>query len=251
MTQPDPGPAFGENPAQAQAVATQIGWGVQDLAGSLNRLGLTWRLRPATTSGSGTQNRVNAILGVYDGDTTRSRFFSMIGPVPGGARVWAIFIPPQGNYIVGYQGAGMAETLVAEQLSEDANFASTSFAPSSPAMEGTFVAGPSGLAKLELWARLDVDANQAPGGVAGSFEVRLGGPGGQLAHSPSQGEGLAKYWFDDAPFGETKYGPVVVPNLIPGRLYWLQSQYQITNTSGTFAVDIIEQRAFHTPVLRG
>lgn len=99
-----PGMSPTEQDPPPQPVPVQIGWGLQDMTGPLHRLGLTWRLRPATVSGSGTQTRLNAILGVFDGDTTRSRFFSMIGPVYGGARVWALVVPPGGNYIVGWYG---------------------------------------------------------------------------------------------------------------------------------------------------
>lgn len=63
------------------------------------RLGLVWRLRPATVTSAGT------IRVQIDGDTAPIRVVSMLGPVAVGARVMVLITPPAGNHIVGWIGA--------------------------------------------------------------------------------------------------------------------------------------------------
>ncbi len=82
MTQPDT--ESGDEVARVKAI--------QDNA---DRLGLTWGLRPATvTSADPVQAR-------YDGDSEAIGMVSMVGVVAVGQRVYAIRVPPSGNYIAG------------------------------------------------------------------------------------------------------------------------------------------------------
>ncbi|MBM0228050.1 hypothetical protein JNW87_23545, partial [Micromonospora sp. ATA51] len=65
------------------------------------RLGLTWRLRPATVTSVGGDGTIRAL---HDGDSQAIRVTSMIGPVAVRARVMVLKTPPAGNHIVGWVG---------------------------------------------------------------------------------------------------------------------------------------------------
>lgn len=79
----------------AEATATAI-------ADRGKSLGLTWGLRLATVvDGSNPQ----AVLATYDGDDVPIGMVSMIGTPPAGARVYAIQVPPGGNFIIADTGA--------------------------------------------------------------------------------------------------------------------------------------------------
>ena len=77
---------------------------VQEIIAQARRLGLTWTLRYATVLDGGTPKNVTA---KFDGDDSTGRgvggsgFISLIGPVPPGSRVAAIYVPPAGQYIIG------------------------------------------------------------------------------------------------------------------------------------------------------
>ncbi|SCL43432.1 hypothetical protein [Micromonospora aurantiaca (nom. illeg.)] len=66
------------------------------------RLGLTWRLRPATVTSVASDGTIRAL---HDGDTQAIRVTSMIGAVPVRARVMVMKSPPAGNHIVGLVGS--------------------------------------------------------------------------------------------------------------------------------------------------
>ncbi|MFU8849464.1 hypothetical protein ACNAW0_00495 [Micromonospora sp. SL1-18] len=66
------------------------------------RLGLTWRLRPATVTNVASDGTIRAL---HDGDTQAIRVTSMIGAVPVHARVMVLKTPPAGNHIVGLVGS--------------------------------------------------------------------------------------------------------------------------------------------------
>lgn len=65
-------------------------------------LGLTWGLRLATVV-DGTNPQ--AVLATYDGDDTPIDMVSMIGTLPASARVYAMQVPPGGNFIIADTGA--------------------------------------------------------------------------------------------------------------------------------------------------
>ncbi|MFI7283082.1 hypothetical protein ACIBOV_22760 [Micromonospora chersina] len=66
------------------------------------RLGLTWRLRPATVTSVAGDGTIRAL---HDGDSQAIRVTSMIGAVPVRARVMVLKSPPAGNHIVGLVGS--------------------------------------------------------------------------------------------------------------------------------------------------
>jgi hypothetical protein len=68
---------------------------------SMGRLGLMWRLRPATVVRIDDDGTPYAVL---DGDTAAIRVNSMVGPVAAHARVMVVTTPPAGNHIVGWAG---------------------------------------------------------------------------------------------------------------------------------------------------
>lgn len=73
---------------QAAATASAI-------ADNAERLGLIWRLRPATV--------IDATTLTVDGDTEPIAWTdSLIGPAAPDQRVWVATVPPSGNYIVGH-----------------------------------------------------------------------------------------------------------------------------------------------------
>lgn len=65
-------------------------------------LGLTWGLRMATVDDGRTPT---AVLATYDGDDTAIGMVSMVGPLRAAARVYAIQVPPGGNFILADTGA--------------------------------------------------------------------------------------------------------------------------------------------------
>ncbi|MFI7430754.1 hypothetical protein ACIBPB_27540 [Micromonospora sp. NPDC049836] len=66
------------------------------------RLGLTWRLRPATVTSVAGDGTIRAL---HDGDSQAIRVTSMIGAVPVRSRVMVLKSPPAGNHIVGLVGS--------------------------------------------------------------------------------------------------------------------------------------------------
>ncbi|GIE28999.1 hypothetical protein Ait01nite_020440 [Actinoplanes italicus] len=73
--------------------------------GQLDRLGLRWRLRPATVTQVEPTGTIRARL---DGDTAAVRVVSMVGPVAAGERVMIVTTPPSGSHIVGWVGGRTA-----------------------------------------------------------------------------------------------------------------------------------------------
>lgn len=89
MTDPDP-----LNPAEAPSL---ISVGTQALVDNAKRLGLNWILRMATVRNV----TASGIVAQYDGDDTEITMVSMMGPLTVAERVYAIAVPPSGNFIVG------------------------------------------------------------------------------------------------------------------------------------------------------
>lgn len=84
----------------------EIGVGIEALVETFRRMGLAWRLLPATVFADNT-NTPSSTKVTIDGDTDPTRAISMVGQVPQGARVFLMVVPPQGNYIVGIGTGGM------------------------------------------------------------------------------------------------------------------------------------------------
>jgi hypothetical protein len=72
----------------------------QSIVQNANRLGLTWTLQLATVTEGNSPPKVSA---AYDGDPDNAiTMTSIIGGCEAGARVYAIAVPPSGNFIIGY-----------------------------------------------------------------------------------------------------------------------------------------------------
>lgn len=65
------------------------------------RLGLVWRLRPATVVSVSADGDIRVSI---DGDTEPIRVTSLVGPVAVAARVMVLITPPAGNHIAGWAG---------------------------------------------------------------------------------------------------------------------------------------------------
>ena len=82
--------------APSTAVGVEVA-ASQELVAGADRLGLQWQLRPATVL------RIvdaSSVLAVYDGDTEPVPMIQLVGGVGPNDRVYAMFVPPQGNYII-------------------------------------------------------------------------------------------------------------------------------------------------------
>jgi len=75
-----------------------MGTVAQSVIDSTQRLGLTWELLPATVTGSGTRS----VSIMYDGDSVSITAISLVGPLVAGVRIYAVHIPPSGNFIIGF-----------------------------------------------------------------------------------------------------------------------------------------------------
>lgn len=71
---------------------------VQAAAEEAPRLGLSWQLRAATVTNT------SPLTAIYDGDSTGISMTSMVGDITIGQRIYAIFVPPSGNFVVGFPG---------------------------------------------------------------------------------------------------------------------------------------------------
>ena len=72
-----------------------------------NELGLSWQMRQATVLEGATPSLVKLRM---DGDELAVAVtfgISMVGPLPAGARVFVMSVPPAGQYVVGYVGSGL------------------------------------------------------------------------------------------------------------------------------------------------
>lgn len=78
-------------------------------AGLADRMGIHWKLRPATVhSPSAADIGSIRVPVVMDADNTVMHAVSMIGALAAGSRVYVIRIPPAGNFIVGYLGTALS-----------------------------------------------------------------------------------------------------------------------------------------------
>lgn len=72
------------------------------IVSNAERLGLTWTLRIATVINPVTDTGGSFVAARYDGDEATINMVNMMEvPLENGARVYAIRVPPGGNYIVG------------------------------------------------------------------------------------------------------------------------------------------------------
>lgn len=71
---------------------------VQEVVANAARLGLTWKLRPATVFLGGTPPDIRLIM---DGDDTAISAMSLLGTLTAEDRVMCLIVPPQGVYVIG------------------------------------------------------------------------------------------------------------------------------------------------------
>jgi hypothetical protein len=83
--------------------AEEVGVGIEALVETFRRMGLMWRLLPATVFADDT-NTPTSLRITIDGDTDPTRAISLVGLPPQGSRVFVMVVPPQGNYVVGRSG---------------------------------------------------------------------------------------------------------------------------------------------------
>lgn len=85
-------------------VPSQVGLGIEELVAAADRLGLKWRLRPATvTRYTGSATNTPVVLDGDEGVETRAQ--SLIGTLTAFDRVMVLFVPPQGIYVIGRPGS--------------------------------------------------------------------------------------------------------------------------------------------------
>lgn len=72
---------------------------VEELVEQAKRLGLMWDLRPATINSVDATS--NLVFGTYDGDTESIPMINLKGSIVEGETVMVMFVPPQGNYVIG------------------------------------------------------------------------------------------------------------------------------------------------------
>lgn len=124
-----------------------IGVGVQATVDNASRLGLTWNLKVATVRFTNVEVGVQA---QYDRDDATITMFSMIGPLVPGDRVYALEIPPGGNFIVGYAQAARASSDFITDQEGTPSAAYTDLATVGPTVVRNI--GPSGLALVIVTA---------------------------------------------------------------------------------------------------
>lgn len=79
-----------------------IALGLQTFADEAKRMGITWSLHQATTAGDvNTTQSIFSTQVVLDGDSKSIAASSLIGIIPGSTRVFVLFVPPSGAYIIG------------------------------------------------------------------------------------------------------------------------------------------------------
>lgn len=82
---------------------------VKALVANAKRLGLTWSLRPATTSSTQGSTVMSVVL---DGDTAEVSAVSLCGFQQDGARVMVMSVPPAGSFVVGRLGTPEPNTSI-------------------------------------------------------------------------------------------------------------------------------------------
>lgn len=89
----------------SSGAANDIAIGIGSLVDNADRLGLKWRITPAT-AGRNAYTGAGGFIGVtLDGDTSISTAVSLVGPIQPDARVMVLDVPPTNKYVIGWVGA--------------------------------------------------------------------------------------------------------------------------------------------------
>lgn len=133
--------------ADEEVLPELIGVAAQTIVENAKRLGLTWTIRMATVNEGSTPTNV---LAKYDGDTDPIGMISVVGPLPNGSRVYALQVPPGGNYIIGgAAGYGLGEDGV-NLDSATGETVSTTTMTSIPNSDFTFVKRGYGRVRVDM-----------------------------------------------------------------------------------------------------
>jgi hypothetical protein len=88
-----------------------IALAIQQFSEQAKRLGVTWDLFQGTTQGDiNERHSAFAARVTLDGDNTPISANSLIGILPGNLRVFVLFVPPSGAYIIGRTDASNSES---------------------------------------------------------------------------------------------------------------------------------------------
>lgn len=121
------------------------------------RLGLLWRIIPATVVG--TTSNVSNVGVTVDGDTQQVRAQSLIGVVNDGARVMVLVVPTALTYIIGYYGPSPQPSGIIQRVDSTANTAAIT--AETITLTGAVMTFMNGRAYRVIWTqRLDHSAAQ-------------------------------------------------------------------------------------------
>jgi hypothetical protein len=156
MTEPEAGKTSTDTAAAAAAALVE----------NADRLGLKWDLKPATVA------KVDVVITVLcDGDTVNIMATSMVGTVAAGNRVYVLFVPPSGNFIVGFIGPRPLGQSIGSAYFTGGTTGTSSGSETLAAAwtaTDTFIVQPKRVAKLTLVT--GVTTNSA---VVGALQVRV------------------------------------------------------------------------------
>jgi hypothetical protein len=189
------------------------------------RLGLIWTLRAATVV-----DGINpaAVLAIYDGDTTVIAMTSMLGPLPTGIRVYALGVPPAGNFITGF--AGPALCLPTENIAGVLNAGTTTSASYSDLPNVGGVASRVSIAKQLDATKLRVDMHI----TARSTVTLTIGKFGVLVNNVDNDVALMRF---DVTTREQVSGTAIVATGLTAGTYTVQGRWLRSSGTGTLTID--------------
>ena len=201
----------------------------KSIVDNATRLGLVWTIRQATVlDGSDPSN----VFATYDGDTIAIPMQSIVGSPEPNARVWAIEVPPAGNYIIGF--VTTAPLRKNEECLDD-----FSVSPGGTTTSATYVnvPGPQQITFIKASSLSDVKTSMAgtffsTTTVAGAaFAANFVGPTTatyDVAHVASTNASLNAH---------TSYSGFIKRSDLPAGLYVVTAQWKRTGGTGTLNID--------------
>jgi hypothetical protein len=193
------------------------------------RLGLTWTIRPATVKEGVTPS---LCLAVYDGDTTTMPMTSLLGSLPTGARVYALAVPPAGNYIIGMAG----EDLVALPNADSVNGTGTGTTVSATFVTIASIATMSFVKRSDT-SRLMLSMNAEWFSTAvtteAAFGLQVGATDYQIMTSFQNAANIVEF------SGGVTHTPV-----IPAGIYTVSARWRRVSGAGTLTVGSAETLSY-------
>lgn len=85
-----------QSTSSGESSVSDVATGVDQAVADAKRLGISWTLRPGTM--------ISDFVAVYDGDAVEQgvRVIKLVPDVANGDRVMLMFVPPAGNFVIGY-----------------------------------------------------------------------------------------------------------------------------------------------------